>query len=90
MMLGTLYLQLFAVVFALRPRLHPLLGIGLVSFHVMAPLTLAIDFTPSIALCGLLYCASAVAPERLDARQILGDLPLLGAALRRVTGLRVT
>lgn len=88
MMLGTLYLQLFAVVFTLRPSLHRLLGVGLVCFHVMAPLALAIDFTPAIALCGLLYCASAVAPEQFSARRVLMDLPLLGPALRHAARLR--
>ncbi len=82
LMLGTLYLQLFAVVFAMRPSLHHLLGYGLVAFHALAPLSLMIDFSPAIVLCGTLYVASAVAPERSSLEEALCDLPLVGGVAR--------
>jgi len=84
LMMGTLYLQIFALVFALRPALHRLLGYGLVAFHMMAPLTLSIDFTPAIMLCGLLFVASPVAPDRFSLRDVTQQLPLLGKLVRGV------
>ena len=83
LMLGTLYLQVFAVSLTMRPRLHGLLGFGLVAFHVLAPASLAIDFTPAVMLCGLLYACSAVRPERWELRELVLDLPLFGSAVRR-------
>lgn len=86
LMMGTVYLQFFAIVFALRPRLHRLLGYGLVVFHVLAPLSLAIDFTPAIMLCGTLFVASPIAPEDAHWRAVLTDLPLVRYAHERWLG----
>jgi hypothetical protein len=77
----TVYFQVFAVACVLRPRLHWLLGLVLVSFHLMSALALMIDFTPAIVLCGLLYCSSAWAssvPSASSARDVFWELPLLG------------
>ncbi|MEN9578169.1 MAG: hypothetical protein RJA70_1178 [Pseudomonadota bacterium] len=63
LMLAVFYLQVFAVHLAARPQLHRLLGIGLVGFHVMSLLAMAIDFTPAIPLLVLLFVLSPFAPS---------------------------
>ncbi|MGF1511184.1 MAG: hypothetical protein ACFB9M_16955 [Myxococcota bacterium] len=78
MMIGTLYLQTFALFAALRPRLHRVWGVGLMVFHTVTLLALTIDFTPSIFLVGLLFVASPVAPNRFDLFGFLRDLPIIG------------
>lgn len=85
MMLGTVYLQLFAVVAAFRPRLHAAWGAGLVLFHATTALSLTIDFNPAIVIVGLLFVASPFQP-RTTPRAWLADLPLVGAAVRRRLG----
>jgi len=81
MMLGTIYLQLFALWAVFRPRLHVLWGAGLLLFHVMTGLSLTIDFSPSILLVGLLFLASPFAPRWAGAGPVLHALP--GAGLLR-------
>ncbi len=83
LMLGTVYLQFFAVWAAFRPRLHRLWGFGLASFHAMSILTLTIDFNPNIMLLAILLVASPTAPTRFDVQSVAQDLPLFGALLRR-------
>ncbi|MEL6188207.1 MAG: hypothetical protein AAFU79_26580, partial [Myxococcota bacterium] len=61
MMLATVYIQLFALVAAFRPRLHRLWGVGLMGFHVVTALTMTIDFSPNLILLGLLWLASPFA-----------------------------
>ena len=78
MMLATLYLQLFAVWAAFRPRLHRLWAFGLIGFHVMTKLSMTIDFTPNILLLGFLWAASPTAPTRFEWRATAADLPLVG------------
>ncbi|MEM1023975.1 MAG: hypothetical protein AAF627_02125 [Myxococcota bacterium] len=78
LMLGTVYLQLFALQAAFRPRLHRWWGMGLIAFHVVSILTLTIDFNPNILLLGLLFVASPMAPP-VDPKGIWADLPILGA-----------
>jgi hypothetical protein len=81
LMLGTIYLQLFALQAAFRPCLHRAWGLGLVVFHLASILTLTIDFNPNIPLLGLLFVASPVAPP-LRPRALAADLPLFGYLLR--------
>ena len=78
MMMATLYLQLFALWAVFRPRLHRLWAFGLIGFHVMTKLSMTIDFTPNIMLLGFLWAASPTAPDRLDLRGIIADLPFVG------------
>jgi hypothetical protein len=56
--MAVLLLQLCAVWLSLRPGLHVALGAGLITFHVLTTLTMGIDFTPAVMLCGILYLAS--------------------------------
>ncbi len=78
MMLATLYLQLFAVWAAFRPRLHRLWAFGLIGFHVMTKLSMTIDFTPNIALLAFLWAASPTAPTRWAPGPMVVDLPVVG------------
>jgi hypothetical protein len=81
-MLLTVYLQLFALWAAFRPRLHRLWGAGLVAFHATSILTLTIDFNPAVPLLALLLLASPSAPRFGGWRTVAGDLPIVGALLR--------
>lgn len=62
LMLAGLYLQVFALHLAARPRLHGLLGVGLIAFHLLSLLAMAIDFAPAIPLLVLLFVLSPFAP----------------------------
>ena len=81
-MLATLYLQLFALVAAFRPRLHRVWGAGLIGFHLVTALSMTIDFSPNILLLALLLVASPLAPTSQRWMDILKDLPIVGAFLR--------
>lgn len=83
-MLGTVYLQLFAVMAAFRPRLHRIWGAGLAAFHAVSILTLTIDFNPSIMLLAFLFLASPSAPRRIGLRAVVLDLPVFGALYWRI------
>lgn len=83
MMLGTLYIQLFAIQFAARPHLHRWLGVGLVGFHAVTALSLTIDFTPAVMLIGLLFVVSPLSPPRVGLRSVLLDLPVFGPLAER-------
>ncbi len=78
LMIGTIYLQLFALHFAARPHLHRWLGIGLVSFHVLTTMSLTIDFTPAVVLVGMLFIVSPLQPEQIQWKAALRELPLIG------------
>ena len=81
-MLGTIYLQLFALVAAFRPRLHQLWGFGLSCFHMVTALTMTIDFSPNLVLLGIFLVASPFAPSQFDIRKTALDLPLFGPLLK--------
>jgi hypothetical protein len=85
-MLGTLYLQLFALPAAFRPALHRLWGAGLIAFHVVTAVSLTIDFTPNILLLGSLFVASPFAPPSTGWRAQAEALPLFGPLFRRRRG----
>lgn len=67
--LALLTVQLLAFWMARRPTWHGVLGMCLVVFHAMTALTMGIDFTPAMMLCGVLFLASpftATFPSRPD------------------------
>lgn len=76
--LAVIYVELFSLVIAFRPRLHRAWAILLVLMHVAIGLTLNLFFTPSILVVGVLFLASPFAPASSDARRAARDLPLLG------------
>lgn len=77
-MLGTIYIQLFAIHAAYRPRLHVLWGFSLSCFHLITGLTMTIDFTPNLVLLAILFIASPFAKSSLDIPGIIEDLPIFG------------
>lgn len=83
-MLGTLYLQTFAVVAVARPSLHRLWAAGLIGFHAVTALTMGIDFSPNVLLLGLLFAASPFAPSEDDPGRIVRDLPIFGRGFSRL------
>lgn len=56
--LSLLAVQVLAFWMARRPTWHFVLGACLVAFHAMTALTMGIDFTPAMMLCGVLFLAS--------------------------------
>ncbi len=85
--LGTMLVELGALVALFRPRLHRLWGAALVLFHLGTQLVLEIAFVEQAFLVGLLVVCSPAAPDRVTWREVVSDLP--GAGLvRAATGRR--
>lgn len=76
--LGLLAIQLGAVWMARRPAFHFTLGMALVTFHAMTALTMNIDFTPAIVLCGALFVVSPFSETRLP-RPVARGIPEVAA-----------
>lgn len=72
---GTMYLETASILVAFRPRLHRLWGIGLVAFHLGTQLAMGFTFLQNLALLGLLFVCSPFAPDDVDLRGIVTDLP---------------
>lgn len=83
---GTMYLETVALLIAFRPRLHRLFGAGLIMFHLGTLVAMGFTFSENIALVGLLFLCSPLAPERVRFTEALLDLPgvhFVSNALRR-------
>ncbi len=85
---GTMYLETFSVLIAFRPRLQRIWGFGLILFHVGTQLAMGFTFSPNIVLVGLLLVCSPFAPERIDVRATLLDLPVVHVLARGFASLR--
>lgn len=85
--IGTMYLETASILIPFRPRLHRAWGVALMSFHLGTQLTMGFTFVQNIALVGLLMVCSPAAPDRVEVRAALGDLP--GVLLARRTWRRV-
>lgn len=72
---GTMYLEATSILIAFRPRLHRVWGIGLLLFHLGTQLAMGFTFFPNVVLLGLLFLASPWAPEEIDVRAMILDLP---------------
>jgi len=72
---GTMYLEIGALIVAFRPRLHQVWGAGLILFHLGTQLAMGFTFLQNVALVGLLFICSPVAPERFDPVAAVLDLP---------------
>ncbi len=83
MMLGDIYLQLFAFVAVFRPSLHRAWGLGLILFHMGSFLLLTINFPQNALLLALLLVNSPFRCENETWRHAFADLPLLGKLLPR-------
>jgi hypothetical protein len=77
LMLGSVYLELFAFWAAFRPALHRWWGAGLILFHVGVYLLMSIAFSPAVLLVGLLFLASPFQDERRIRGAVVNQLPIV-------------
>lgn len=77
-----MYILLGALWAAFFPSLHRIWGVGLVLFHAGTLLSLDLIFYHFPFFAGLFFIASPFAPERVDWRRTIGDLPIVGPAIR--------
>lgn len=82
LLLGAVYMQIFALFALFRPHLHRPIGIGLILFHFGTGWLLAIPFDAHIIVNGLFLVFSPLAPKRFWALEFARSLPLLGEPLR--------
>jgi hypothetical protein len=87
--LGTMYLETASVLIAFRPRLYRIWGLGLILFHVGTQVTMNFTFLPNIALLGLMVVCAPAAPERMDLKATVLDLPGVHLAHRTWRRLRL-
>lgn len=85
---GTMYLETFSVIAAFRPRLHRVWGVALIAFHFGTQLAMGFTFGPNIVLVGLLLVCSPFAPDRVNVKKAILDLPVLYFISRRVADVR--
>ncbi|HEX4959601.1 MAG TPA: hypothetical protein VF173_02085 [Thermoanaerobaculia bacterium] len=78
-----IYLELFALWVVARPSLHRAWGLGLALFHLASHLTLGVGFPQNILWLALFLVLSPFRPYEPDWRKAAGELPVLGAWLRR-------
>jgi hypothetical protein len=81
--LASIYLEFFAFWVAFRPALFRSWAAGLILFHIMVFLCMAIGFMPVVLLLGLLFLATARCPEKWSALDAARQLPALSLVLRR-------
>ncbi len=78
LMIGALYLELFALWAAARPSLHRAWGLGLILLHVSTHLTMGVGFPQNPLWLALFFLPSPFSPPAPEWRQALRDLPVLG------------
>lgn len=78
LMIGALYLEVFALWVVARPSLHRAWGLGLILLHVSTHLTMGVGFPQNPLWLALFFVLSPFRPPAPDWRQALRDLPLLG------------
>ena len=88
--LGAMYLELFAIYAAFRPSLLVVWGLGLITFHAMVYLTMAINFSYAALLLVVVVASSPFRPAQFSWRATLGDLPLFGWCWTRAGQARAT
>lgn len=81
--IAAVYLELFALWVVARPSLHRAWGLGLALFHLGTHLALGVGFPQNVLWLTLFLGLSPFRPRVPDWRQAAGDLPVLGAWLRR-------
>jgi len=74
---GVLYLETAAIFAVFRPRLHRLWAFGLLIMFAMVWLSMGVQFRQSALGVGLILFASPFAPDRLELKETLLDLPVV-------------
>ncbi len=75
--LASIYLEFFAFWIAFRPALLRWWSAGLILFHIMVFLCMAIGFMPMVLLLGLLFLGTPPCPEERSLLDAARQLPLL-------------
>ena len=78
LMIGAIYLELFALWAAARPSLHRAWGVGLIVLHVSTHLTMGVGFPQNPLWLALFLVLSPFRPEQGGWRRAARDLPLIG------------
>ena len=78
LMLGTIYLQFFALWAVFRPSLHQIWGFCLILFHVATTFIMNIAFLQNSLWLSLFFMNSPFRPLNFNWQQILRDLPIFG------------
>ena len=78
LMIGALYLEVFALWAVPRPSLHRGWGLGLILLHVSTHLTMGVGFPQNPLWLALFFVLSPFRPQPPRWRQALRDLPVLG------------
>ena len=79
--IAAIYLELFALWVVARPSLHRAWGLGLALFHLATHLALGVGFPQNTLWLALFLVLSPFQPYKLNWRQAVEDLPVLGAWL---------
>jgi hypothetical protein len=82
--LASIYLEFFAFWIAFRPELLRWWAAGLILFHIVVFLCMAIGFIPVVLLLGLLFLGARPCPEERSVVNAARQLPFLSVFLRRV------
>ena len=82
LLLGAVYMQIFALFALFRPHLHRPVGMGLILFHFGTGWLLNIPFEAHVVVNGLFLLFSPLAPQGFSALELTRSLPLAGEALR--------
>lgn len=77
LMIGTLYLQFFALWAVFCPSLHQWWALGLILFHLGVYFTMMINFEQNCLWLALFFLNSPFRPRRFDLRQTIQELPLI-------------
>ncbi|HEX5760337.1 MAG TPA: hypothetical protein VF121_14205 [Thermoanaerobaculia bacterium] len=85
LMIGALYLEIFALWAVPRPSLHRGWGLGLILLHVATHLTMGVGFPQNPLWLALFFVLSPFRPQPASWRQALRDLPVFGRWFRRVS-----
>lgn len=78
LMIGTIYLQFFALWAVFRPSLHQIWGFCLILFHIASIFVMKIGFIQNSLWLVLFFLNSPFRPLNFNLQQIVKDLPILG------------
>lgn len=81
-LLGTVYVQFFALLALFRPHLHRPFGTMLILFHLGSVWLMNISFSRNVLMVGLFLLLSPLAPSRFSLTGLLQSLPLIGIPFR--------
>lgn len=82
--LANLYLLIFSIFIAFKPKLHKFWGFGLILFHIVNYLSINIGFHAHIFLAAILFLVSPFAPLSVSIKEIAYDLPVFGVVIRNL------